>query len=153
LLISAWAFVRIIGFIVIWRWSGWHYSVRWLIGTFVALIGSFVLVLALPEYISLLMVAQMVFGLCTALVYSASLYYAMHVSSGSGGHAGAHEALIGIGVTIGPAVGAIAGAGDTTGRISPSTIIAVTGVLGVGLVLLVVLGCRAGAKPGVVADA
>lgn len=41
----------------------------------------------------------------------------MHTSEGSGGHAGFHEALIGMGIFLGPAIVALAGGGG--GNVGP----------------------------------
>jgi phosphoribosylglycinamide formyltransferase-1 len=107
---SVWGFLRVFGFIALWKWSGWHYRVRWLLGAQITLWLSFVLMMVINTQ-PMLVAMQVVFGLATAMLYASSLYYAMHVSDGHGGHAGIHEALIGLGICIGPAVGAIAGAG------------------------------------------
>lgn len=145
-IVSTWALTRFVGFFITWRWSGWHYSVRWMIASYILLMASFTAILALPANIPLLLTAEVVFGLSTALLYFASLYYAMHVSSGGGGHAGIHEALIGLGIGVGPAVGALAGTSGDVTKIDPYTIGAVVGVLFLGLVSLIILGFRAGSK-------
>jgi MFS family permease len=108
---SVWPFMRFAGFAVAWMWTGWHYKARWLVGAQGALAVTFLLMLTVHT-LPVLLAAQVVFGGSVALVYSSSLYYAMHVSSGHGGHAGFHEALIGMGVAVGPTIGALAGAGD-----------------------------------------
>lgn len=143
-LISAWTFCRVVGFAVTWRWTAWHYSVRWMVGTFALLLGTFVVMLVLPKCVPLLLAAEVIFGLCSALMYASSLYYAMHVSSGAGGHAGMHEALIGLGVAVGPTVGALAGTGDAVGSISPKITWGVAGLLAVGLATLSIMGVRSG---------
>jgi MFS family permease len=149
-IVSSWSLMRSVGFVITWRWTGWHYSVRWLLGAFAVMGLSFATILVYPGNIPVLLAAEAVFGLTIALLYSASLYYAMHVSSGSGGHAGIHEALIGLGIGIGPTAGALAGAsggGQDSGRIAPGTILAVGGVLTAGFIALCVLGAKAGKKP------
>lgn len=152
IVISGWPLLRTAGFLFTWRVTAWHYSVRWMIGSYVILLGSFVAMLAWPANLPLLLGAEVLFGLSTALLYSASLYYAMHVSSGAGGHAGIHEALIGMGIGIGPTAGALAGrlgfGGGTAGSdgIEPGVIWAVGGILGAGLIALGVLGVKAGKR-------
>jgi hypothetical protein len=42
------------------------------------------------------------------LIYAASLYFGMVLSSGSTEHGGYHEALIGLGVVLGPGSGVVA---------------------------------------------
>ena len=148
-LISVWSLTRTAGFLLTWRWTSWQYSVRWLLGAYLVLMISFAAMLLAPQNTALLLAAEATFGASAALLYSSSLYYAMHVSSGAGGHAGVHEALIGVGVTIGPLAGALAGAASTgaPGSIPPATIAAVCGVLGAGFAALVALGLRAGRRP------
>jgi hypothetical protein len=148
-LIFVWTFTRAVGFAIVWRWTGWAYSVRWLMGAFVALALTFVLMLAWPANIPLLLGAEAVFGLAAALLYSASLYYAMQVSSGDGGHAGVHESLVGLGIAVGPAIAALAGTSGVgggsagMGHIAPGIIVGVTCVLTAGLAALGVMGAKA----------
>ncbi len=104
---SIWGLTRVIAFVFLSKWSGWHYKARWLLGAQFALWASFILFMVFNT-VPMLILMQIVFGLATATVYSSSLYYAMHVSEGHGGHAGIHEALIGLGICVGPAVSAIA---------------------------------------------
>jgi MFS family permease len=110
-LTSIWSFTRFAGFAAVWLWTGWHYKARWLLAAQVALAASFLALFTIHSG-AILLPAQILFGLSAALVYSSALYYAMHVSSGHGGHAGFHEALIGMGICLGPTIGALAGAGD-----------------------------------------
>ena len=131
---SIWSFMRFVGFGLTWKWAGWHYKNRWLIGSQIALAASFCAML-LNSNPWTLGLAQGVFGLSAALVYSSSLYYAMHVSSGHGGHAGVHEALIGAGIAIGPAVGAIAGGNDFSTAALARIAISVTAVMLLGILV------------------
>ena len=105
---SIWGLARIVGFIGCWFWTGWHYRVRWMLGGFFCLLGATVMLIAVPS-IGVLIGGQIILGLAAALVYAGSLYYSMHLSHGSGEHAGLHEALIGVGTVVGPAVAALAG--------------------------------------------
>ncbi len=102
---SVWALARAAGFVVWWRWSGWHYRFRWLAGAYLALMGSFAAILV-GRQLLLLVAAQAVFGLSLALIYYSSLYYSMDVGETKGEHGGFHEAAIGAGIFGGPAVGA-----------------------------------------------
>ena len=89
--------------------------------------------------VPMLILMQIVFGLATATVYSSSLYYAMHVSEGHGGHAGIHEALIGLGICIGPAVSALA-SGQTVGHEALVRIaIAVSIVMAAGIITMLLV--------------
>ncbi len=105
---SIWGLARIVGFIGCWFWTGWHYRVRWMLGGFFSLVGATVMLIAVPS-IAVLIGGQIILGLAAALVYAGSLYYSMHLSHGAGEHAGLHEALIGMGTVVGPAVAALAG--------------------------------------------
>ena len=82
--------------------------VRWMLGGFFSLVGATVMLIAVPS-IAVLIGGQIILGLAAALVYAGSLYYSMHLSHGAGEHAGLHEALIGMGTVVGPAVAALAG--------------------------------------------
>ena len=102
---SAWALARAAGFWVFWLWAGWHYRFRWLAGAYLAMVISFAVVL-LGNHLGVLVAAQVVFGLCLALIYSSSLFYSMDVGETKGEHGGLHEAAIGAGLFGGPALGA-----------------------------------------------
>jgi MFS family permease len=128
---SVWSFTRFAAFGLVWWWVGWHYNVRWLLAAQFALALTFFAMLTW-HWAPALVVAQILFGLATALVYSSSLYYAMHVSDGHGGHAGLHEALIGLGIAVGPTIGALAG----TGELGPAALWRIA----VGVTALLLLG-------------
>jgi predicted MFS family arabinose efflux permease len=102
---SVWCFARVGAFCALWVWPDWHYRFRWLLISYLALIGSFVAILTANNLLMLL-VAQVVFGGAVGLIYYSSLFYAMDVGETKGEHGGIHEAAIGIGNFAGPAVGA-----------------------------------------------
>jgi len=104
---SVWFFGRFAAFFLLWRWTGWHYRFRWLLGAFLLLIGSFTAILLAHE-LWIVVAAQVVFGFATGLIYYSSLFYSMDVGEGSSEHGGLHEAFIGAGICLGPAVGATA---------------------------------------------
>ena len=104
---SIWFFGRFIAFAVFWKWAGWHYRFRWLLGAFLLLIGSFMAILLAHE-LWIVIVAQVFFGFATGLIYYSSLFYAMDVGEASSEHSGWHEAFIGVGIFAGPALGALA---------------------------------------------
>ena len=101
---SLWMFARLAAFAALWRWTGWHYRFRWLAGSFLLLIVCFFGFL-MSQSIGLLLVAQVGFGLSIGLIYYSSLYYSMNVTENHGSNAGLHEAMIGAGLFIGPALG------------------------------------------------
>jgi MFS family permease len=102
---SLWCFVRFSTFIVLWRWTNWHYRFRWLVMAFVTLIVSFAAILIVPN-LAVLLLAQIFFGAAIGLIYYSSLFYSMDASEAKGEHGGIHEAAIGVGNFIGPALGA-----------------------------------------------
>ncbi len=104
---SLWFFVRAISFVVLWQWTGWHYRFRWLLAAFLAMVGSFALLMLAGQF-WLVLVAQLIFGGAVGLIYYSSLFYSMDVGEAKGEHGGLHEAAIGLGICVGPAVGAAA---------------------------------------------
>lgn len=102
---SVWFFGRLASFIVLWRWTGWHYRFRWLLGAFLGLIIGFATFL-IASNLWFLLFAQVVFGLSVGLIYYSSLFYSMDVNDRRGEHGGVHEAVMGAGNCIGPSVAA-----------------------------------------------
>jgi predicted MFS family arabinose efflux permease len=103
---SVWMFARLFAFALLWRWTAWHYRFRWLLASYVVMVGSFLALLLGPN-LAVIVVAQIAFGLAVGLIYYSSLFYAMDVGGETQGeHGGIHEALIGIGIFSGPAAGA-----------------------------------------------
>ena len=102
---SLWCFVRLGAFVFLWRWTGWHYRFHWLAASFITLTLSFATILLSPSLV-LLIIAQIFFGGAIGLIYYSSLFYSMDVGEASSEHGGIHEAAIGVGNCIGPAVGA-----------------------------------------------
>jgi predicted MFS family arabinose efflux permease len=102
---SVWGFARFGTFFTLWLWDGWHYRFRWLLAAYVALIGAFAAILTIPS-LTVLVLAQLLFGAAAGLMYYSSLFYSMDVGETKGEHGGLHEAAIGLGNFAGPAVGA-----------------------------------------------
>ncbi|HTX21547.1 MAG TPA: MFS transporter [Candidatus Aquilonibacter sp.] len=103
---SLWCFVRFGAFAVLWHWTAWHYRFRWLAASFVLLTLSFATILIAPD-LAALIVAQIFFGGAIGLIYYSSLFYSMDAGDTKGEHGGLHEAAIGIGNCVGPAIGAL----------------------------------------------
>ena len=103
---SLWCFVRLATFVVLWRWDGWHYRFRWLVTAFALLVVSFAAILIVPSLAAVL-AAQVFFGAAIGLIYYSSLFYSMDASDTKSEHGGIHEAAIGAGNCLGPAVGAV----------------------------------------------
>jgi MFS family permease len=103
---SVWFFTRMVAFAILWRWTGWHYRFRWLLLAYVALPTGFLLLL-LAHQLWVVILAQVLFGAATGLIYYSSLFYSMDVGGDTQGeHGGLHEAAIGLGLCAGPALGA-----------------------------------------------
>ncbi len=102
---SLWCFARLGAFLTLWTWTGWHYRFRWLVAAFGFLIISFAAMLIVPT-LAVLLLAQIFFGIAAGLIYYSSLFYSMDASEVKSEHGGIHEAVIGVGNFVGPAVGA-----------------------------------------------
>jgi len=102
---SLWCFVRLGMFVVLWRWTAWHYRFAGLAAAYALLVVSFATILMTPV-LGILIAAQVGFGAAIGLIYYSSLFYAMDSSDSNSEHGGIHEAAIGVGNCVGPAVGA-----------------------------------------------
>jgi MFS family permease len=96
--------------------------------------------IGLSVALSAMAIAQVVLGISIGAIYSSSLYFGMEMSDGSTEHGGYHEALIGLGQILGPAVGA------AMQWIQPGdlwlSVIGISAVVAVSVVLEVVMGIR-----------
>ncbi len=136
---SVWFFARLGTFALLWRWTGWHYRFRWLLAAFLGLIASLATLLVVREF-WMLVCAQLVFGVSVGLIYYSSLFYSMDVGETKGEHGGLHEAAIGVGICIGPAVGA---AGLLLApQVANAGAYAVSALLAMGLAGLIALRLR-----------
>jgi predicted MFS family arabinose efflux permease len=102
---SLWCFARFGAFWGLFAWTGWHYRFSWLLAAYLAMVAGFVLILTVP-WLLVIIVAQIAFGAALGLVYYSSLFYSMDTSETKGTHGGIHEAIIGFGNFLGPAIGA-----------------------------------------------
>ncbi len=133
---SLWMFARLAAFAILWRWTGWHYHVTWLIGAFAVMAVCFAGFVH-SRSVAMLVAAQVGFGLSVGLIYYSSLFYSMHASEEEGAHGGLHEAMLGAGLFVGPACGA------SSLLLFPSLAVAtwpVTGLLVAGLAGLAWMG-------------
>jgi predicted MFS family arabinose efflux permease len=105
--LSLWCFARVVAFVLLLRWTGWHYRFGWLAGAFGMLIISFTAILMVHQ-LAVVLLAQVFFGAAIGLIYYSSLFYAMDAHDSSSEHGGIHEAAIGLGNCLGPATGAAA---------------------------------------------
>jgi hypothetical protein len=104
---TTWLAARVLAFALLERWHGWHG--RWsvaVMGTALVLVGFGAALLA-PSLAAgglvLVALALLAFGTGLAALYTAALYYALEVGGNEGG--GSHEALIGLGYSLGPSCG------------------------------------------------
>jgi hypothetical protein len=121
-LASTWLVARTLSFALLERWHGWHG--RWavaVLGTLLVLSGFAATVLA-PGLgaagLACALVALVALGTGLAALYTAALYYAFEVAGHEGG--GSHEALIGLGYSIGPSAGLLVCALEDAGAIAPA---------------------------------
>ena len=128
---SIWFFARLLTFMVLAAWPGWHYHFGCLVSSYVGVIICFAAMLLL-DHLWLILVVQVVLGWCLGVIYYSSLYYSMDAGDTKGEHAGVHEAAIGVGIFVGPAIGA---ASIWAFPAHPES-----GVWGVALVLVIGLG-------------
>lgn len=105
---SIWLGARVVTFFTLGRWQGWHG--RWVTATYgtACLIGGFAAAALAPEVLSgwaaLVVGLSGLFaiGVGAASIYCGALYYVLEVGSAQVEAGGSHEALIGVGYTIGP---------------------------------------------------
>lgn len=107
-LTSVWMASRVVMFVVMGAWGGWHgkrHALAWSLGL---LLAGFAGCMVAPN-VPLMAAALTIFGAGMGAVYSAAFYYAMEVGSAAVDAGGKHEALIGLGYTAGPLAGLAAG--------------------------------------------
>ena len=102
---SIWMFMRLGAFLFLRSWTKWHYRWSILAVAFILMIAGFIGII-LARSVIFLVVAQMCFGAAIGLIYYSSLYYSMMASDNKEEHCGLHEAMIGLGLFVGPAFGA-----------------------------------------------
>ena len=106
-LVSVWLVSRAVTMLVLERWQGWHGQPVQLIAGAAALFLGFAGCLAGPVLgsLPLLVLALAVFGVGMGTIYTAALYYVLEIDDHGANAGGSHEALIGIGYTVGPLIG------------------------------------------------
>jgi MFS family permease len=114
---SMWHAVRVVAMLAMWRLAFWHGKWATLATGAALMAGGFLLAMGSGS-VTMLLVALAAFGAGHAVLYYASLYYAMsvgHAEVDAGGH---FEALIGVGYITGPIASLIgmAVAGETGAR-------------------------------------
>lgn len=124
---SSWLIARVLTFTTLERWHGWHgrwttpaMGLTFVLAGFCIAVLSPVLATGTPGTIMLIM-GLLIFGAGAATIYAAALYYAMEVGSAEVEAGGMHEAMIGVGYTLGPVCGLIPAALASAGAIAQST--------------------------------
>jgi hypothetical protein len=116
LISSVWFLMRWIMFMILGVTTFWHTRPRLLLAAAMLLFISFIAITIRPGEIlpigesemfdlSIMILGQIGCGIALGLIYMASLYFGMVLSDGSTEEGGYHEALIGVGTTLGPAAG------------------------------------------------
>ncbi len=118
LLASTWMIGRFATFILLGVTNFWHTRPRLLLYGSALMLFSFLAIVVPAErfglfgqmplwmIVTIVVVAELVFGVVAGFVCSASLYFGMVLSDGSTEHGSYHEALIGVGVVVGPGLAA-----------------------------------------------
>jgi MFS family permease len=145
---SAWLIARVVLFGFFERWHGWHgrWWTPWT-GMGLLLLGfaSCMLAPSFPSVgMTMLISGLAVMGFGIAMTYCGALYYALAVQSAEIDAGGKHEALIGLGYTLGPACGllGLALAGDDPEHFR-LWVIGITSLVVLGAGVLAVRSARA----------
>jgi MFS family permease len=136
---SVWLVARFVAFLLLGASVFWHTKPRLLLVAAAALLVS-MLIITIPQDLTVMILGQILFGAATGLIYTASLYFGMVLSEGSTEHGGYHEALIGLGMSLGPAMGAITQIirpGD-----SHAAVVGISSLLGISLLLASIASIR-----------
>jgi MFS family permease len=112
---SVWMASRFVTFVFLGATTGWHSRPRLLLVAAIVMLVAFLGMTIRPAEVFggslnitrtdqvLMILSQIPLGAAMGLIYSASLYFGMVLSDGSTEHGGYHEALIGLGQSLGPA--------------------------------------------------
>lgn len=96
--------MRVLSFLLLRHFHQWHGKVLPALLVVFAVPIGFVMVL-FGNHLICLLLGELLFGLAAGVCYYGALYYAMVVSNASVDAGGNHEGLIGLGFSVGPAVG------------------------------------------------
>jgi MFS family permease len=98
---------RVVAFWAFGVWLGWR-GRSWPISISIAVLPVAFLVVLFGDSIVGLLIAEVVFGASSGLLYTAALYYALWLKNAAVEAGGAHEGLIGLGFVLGPLAGLLA---------------------------------------------
>lgn len=105
---STWMATRLAVFFLFERWHGWHGKTRTIVWSSAALLIG-VAGAASAANAALVIISLAILGFGMGAAYAGALYYAMHSGGDHVTEGGRHEAMIGLGYTIGPIAALIAG--------------------------------------------
>ena len=150
---ATWLAARVLGFVILQSWHGWHE--RWwptILAPLLLLIGLALSVFShLPmargsegQSLALgILIAGLIFhGLAMATIYTGAIYYAMEVGTAQVDAGGTHEALIGVGYSAGPLCGLLAAAITSASNDSTSFEPLLMGLVGSGALAMAGLTAR-----------
>ena len=142
---SAWMGARVLAFVVLERWHGWHGRRRTLAWAGGGMAIGFAGVLLAPGA-WWAVGALVVLGAGIGTAYAAALYYAMEVGDAAVDAGGFHEAMIGVGYMGGPLAALVAVGASEAGVIAPGHVdpwtLAAVGVVGAVVGWLIVRRAR-----------
>jgi len=144
---ATWHLARFAMVIALWQTAFWH-GRAWSLAVAGVLLGcGFALAVAAPNE-GMLVLGLFALGLGQGAIYYSAIYYGLAVGSAGVKAGGIHEALVGAGYFMGPALGltslaASAGTGPLAGKFVGTFIGAVLGALVVGGLIALVRGWRA----------
>lgn len=139
---ATWHVARLLAVIVLWQTAFWHGRAMSLVVAGVLLTAGFASAVAAPNEWGLIG-GLFALGLGQGTIYYSAIYYGLAVGAGEVEAGGIHEALVGAGYFMGPAIG-LATYSLEAG--TPVFIGCVVGALCVGAVFAVVRGARASSQ-------
>lgn len=106
ILMSLMEVMRVVAFVILQSWTRWHGRPSLLVlSSFLVPIGCAMVLFG--NNLPVVLLGQFIFGSACGVVYYAAIYYAMVTHNASVDAGGFHEALIGGGFALGPAIGLI----------------------------------------------
>ena len=136
---ATWHVARLLAVIVLWQTAFWHGRATSLVAAGVLLTAGFACAVAAPNEWGLV-AGLFALGLGQGAIYYSAIYYGLAVGAGEVEAGGIHEALVGAGYFMGPAIGLATYSLDAG---TPVFIAGVVGALCVGGVFAVARGARA----------
>lgn len=136
---ATWHVARLLAVIVLWQTAFWHGRATSLVAAGVLLTAGFACAVAAPNEWGLV-AGLFALGLGQGAIYYSAIYYGLAVGAGEVDAGGIHEALVGAGYFMGPAIGLLTYSLDAG---TPVFIAGVVGALCVGGAFAVARGARA----------